>query len=36
MGYYLVRPLSLQQWEGLIQLLGSDSKTAGGLEFLHK
>ncbi|KAE8658093.1 Nuclear pore complex protein NUP85 [Hibiscus syriacus] len=27
---------SFKQWEGLIQLLGSDSKTAGGLEFLHK
>ncbi|KAK3040998.1 hypothetical protein RJ639_029108 [Escallonia herrerae] len=24
------------QWEGLIELLGSDSRTAGGLEFLHK
>ncbi|KAI3422793.1 Nuclear pore complex protein Nup85 [Psidium guajava] len=27
---------SFKQWEGLIELLGSDSKTAGGLEFLHK
>ncbi|GLT85442.1 hypothetical protein SLE2022_036320 [Rubroshorea leprosula] len=27
---------SFKQWEGLIQLLGSESKTAGGLEFLHK
>lgn len=26
----------LQQWEGLIELLGSDTRTAGGLEFLHK
>ncbi|XWS70315.1 hypothetical protein CRYUN_Cryun03dG0037500 [Craigia yunnanensis] len=26
----------MKQWEGLIQLLGSESKTAGGLEFLHK
>ena len=26
----------LQQWEGLIELLGSESKPAGGLEFLHK
>ncbi|KAK2981337.1 hypothetical protein RJ640_012269 [Escallonia rubra] len=24
------------QWEGLIELLGSDSRIAGGLEFLHK
>ncbi|XP_038711707.1 nuclear pore complex protein NUP85 isoform X2 [Tripterygium wilfordii] len=27
---------SFKQWEGLIELLGSDSNTAGGLEFLHK
>ncbi|XVF89172.1 hypothetical protein PTKIN_Ptkin19aG0108600 [Pterospermum kingtungense] len=27
---------SFKQWEGLIQLLGSESRTAGGLEFLHK
>lgn len=27
---------SFMQWEGLIELLGSESKTAGGLEFLHK
>ncbi|KAK6236807.1 hypothetical protein QUC31_020607 [Theobroma cacao] len=27
---------SFKQWEGLIQLLGSECKTAGGLEFLHK
>ncbi|KAE8735235.1 hypothetical protein F3Y22_tig00000340pilonHSYRG00085 [Hibiscus syriacus] len=27
---------SFKQWEGLIQLLGSDSKTAGRLDFLHK
>ncbi|OVA20255.1 Nucleoporin Nup85-like [Macleaya cordata] len=27
---------SLKQWEGLIELLGSEAKTAGGLEFLHK
>lgn len=27
---------SFKQWEGLIELLGSESKTAGGLEFLHK
>lgn len=26
----------IQQWEGLIELLGSESKIAGGLEFLHK
>lgn len=26
----------LQQWEGIIELLGSESKPAGGLEFLHK
>lgn len=25
-----------QQWEGLIELLGSESKTTGGLDFLHK
>jgi len=29
-------PYVLQQWEGLIELLGSESKPAGGLEFLHK
>ncbi|KAK2661258.1 hypothetical protein Ddye_007791 [Dipteronia dyeriana] len=27
---------SFRQWEGLIQLLGSESKAVGGLEFLHK
>ncbi|KAM7493328.1 hypothetical protein LguiB_027937 [Lonicera macranthoides] len=27
---------SFKQWEGLIELLGSESSTAGGLEFLHK
>ncbi|EEF21986.1 conserved hypothetical protein, partial [Ricinus communis] len=27
---------SFKQWEGLIGLLGSESKPAGGLEFLHK
>ncbi|EXB93382.1 hypothetical protein L484_010709 [Morus notabilis] len=27
---------SFKQWEGLIELLGSESKTAGGLDFLHK
>ncbi|KAL9226836.1 hypothetical protein vseg_002603 [Gypsophila vaccaria] len=27
---------NFKQWEGLIELLGSDSRTAGGLEFLHK
>ncbi|XP_022729094.1 nuclear pore complex protein NUP85 [Durio zibethinus] len=27
---------SFKQWEGLIQLLGSESKAAGGLEFLQK
>ncbi|XP_041019286.1 nuclear pore complex protein NUP85 [Juglans microcarpa x Juglans regia] len=27
---------SFKQWEGLIELLGAESKTAGGLEFLHK
>ncbi|GAB2223285.1 hypothetical protein Droror1_Dr00017425 [Drosera rotundifolia] len=27
---------SFKQWEGLIELLGSDSKTTGGLDFLHK
>ncbi|KAK6782481.1 hypothetical protein RDI58_020277 [Solanum bulbocastanum] len=25
-----------KQWEGLIELLGSESRTAGGLEFLNK
>lgn len=33
---HVVYYLSVQQWEGLIELLGSESKTAGGLEFLHK
>ncbi|KAG6739409.1 hypothetical protein POTOM_057005 [Populus tomentosa] len=27
---------SFKQWEGLIELLGSESKPAGNLEFLHK
>ncbi|CAI9093545.1 OLC1v1029059C1 [Oldenlandia corymbosa var. corymbosa] len=27
---------SFKQWEGLIELLGSESGTAGGLEFLNK
>ncbi|WCJ29519.1 Nuclear pore complex protein NUP85 [Euphorbia peplus] len=27
---------SFKQWEGLIELLGSESKPSGGLEFLHK
>ncbi|CAL0323091.1 unnamed protein product [Lupinus luteus] len=27
---------SFKQWEGVIELLGSESKPAGGLEFLHK
>ncbi|KAL4592262.1 hypothetical protein LXL04_005250 [Taraxacum kok-saghyz] len=27
---------SFEQWEGLIELMGSESRTAGGLEFLHK
>ncbi|KAH9608263.1 hypothetical protein KSS87_021652 [Heliosperma pusillum] len=27
---------SFKQWERLIELLGSDTRTAGGLEFLHK
>ncbi|RVW17301.1 Nuclear pore complex protein NUP85 [Vitis vinifera] len=27
---------SFKQWEGLIELLGSESKIAGGLDFLHK
>ncbi|KAF5195893.1 Nuclear pore complex protein nup85 [Thalictrum thalictroides] len=27
---------SFKQWEGLIELLGSEARTAGGLEFLHK
>lgn len=27
---------SFKQWEGLIELLGFESRTAGGLEFLHK
>eukprot|EP00268_Persea_americana_P039792 TRINITY_DN3943_c0_g1_i8.p1 TRINITY_DN3943_c0_g1~~TRINITY_DN3943_c0_g1_i8.p1 ORF type:complete len:715 (+),score=131.54 TRINITY_DN3943_c0_g1_i8:102-2246(+) len=27
---------SFKQWEGLIELLGSEASTAGGLEFLHK
>ncbi|XP_044463513.1 nuclear pore complex protein NUP85 [Mangifera indica] len=27
---------NFRQWEGLIQLLSSESKTVGGLDFLHK
>ncbi|RDX87077.1 Nuclear pore complex protein NUP85, partial [Mucuna pruriens] len=27
---------SFKQWEGMIELLGSESKPAGGLDFLHK
>ncbi|KAK7384976.1 hypothetical protein VNO78_30680 [Psophocarpus tetragonolobus] len=27
---------NFKQWEGMIELLGSESKPAGGLEFLHK
>ncbi|XP_058114691.1 nuclear pore complex protein NUP85 isoform X2 [Magnolia sinica] len=27
---------SFKQWEGLIELMGSEARTAGGLEFLHK
>ncbi|QCE03957.1 nuclear pore complex protein [Vigna unguiculata] len=27
---------SFKQWEGMIELLGSESKPVGGLEFLHK
>ncbi|XP_038885682.1 nuclear pore complex protein NUP85 isoform X2 [Benincasa hispida] len=27
---------SFKQWDGLIELLGSESKNTGGLEFLHK
>ncbi|XP_065849595.1 nuclear pore complex protein NUP85 isoform X2 [Euphorbia lathyris] len=27
---------NFKQWEGLIELLGSESRPAGGLEFLHK
>lgn len=27
---------SFKQWEGLIELLGCEARTAGGLEFLHK
>ncbi|CAN6540022.1 unnamed protein product [Malus baccata var. baccata] len=27
---------SFKQWEGLIELLGSESKATGGLDFLHK
>ncbi|PON67820.1 Nucleoporin [Parasponia andersonii] len=27
---------SFKQWEGLIELLGSETKAAGGLKFLHK
>lgn len=32
----MVYRLCIQQWEGLIELLGSVSKATGGLEFLHK
>ncbi|GAB4837215.1 Nucleoporin nup85 [Ancistrocladus abbreviatus] len=31
-----VSSASFKQWEGLVELLGSDTETAGGLEFLHK
>jgi hypothetical protein len=34
--FSLWQSIFLQQWEGLIELLGSESKPAGGLEFLHK
>ncbi|CAI9289408.1 unnamed protein product [Lactuca saligna] len=27
---------SFEQWEGLIELMGTESRTVGGLEFLHK
>ncbi|KAK9131011.1 hypothetical protein Sjap_011498 [Stephania japonica] len=27
---------SFKQWEGLIELLGQEAKTVGGLDFLHK
>ncbi|KAF2543684.1 hypothetical protein F2Q70_00034056 [Brassica cretica] len=27
---------SLKQWEGLVELLGSESQISGGLDFLHK
>lgn len=27
---------NIQQWEGLVELLGSDSQISGGLDFLHK
>lgn len=26
----------MQQWEGLVELLGSESQISGGLDFLHK
>ncbi|KAK4365055.1 hypothetical protein RND71_016413 [Anisodus tanguticus] len=31
-----VSDVGFKQWEGLIELLGSESRTAGGLEFLNK
>ena len=36
LGIFFPYCLSIQQWEGLIELLGSESKPAGSLEFLHK
>jgi nuclear pore complex protein Nup85 len=32
----LITILQFQQWEGLLELLGSDIGSAGGLEFLHR
>lgn len=33
---FLFHTLNMQQWEGLVELLGSDSQISGGLDFLHK
>ncbi|KAL9255646.1 Nuclear pore complex protein NUP85-like protein [Drosera capensis] len=35
-GTVLSVEIIIPQWEGLIELLGSDSTTTGGLDFLHK
>lgn len=32
----LIMILHGQQWEGLLELLGPDIGSAGGLEFLHR
>lgn len=34
--FMLFHAFDMQQWEGLVELLGSDSQISGGLDFLHK